>query len=134
METIMTTIKNFLNKLETSYKNNAGIKRWNSVSPPFIYWPSIDNEDEWNKEPILKLKRLDMWKSFANTMKEIGIKNSIDIGGASGQFTLIQRLNGIESYCVDPQLQFLHSNTGDFENYGIETDCLYLGDLENLLN
>lgn len=129
----MTTIKNFLDRVETSYKHNAGAKRWNSVSPPFTYWPSIDNINEWNKEPVLKLKRLDMWQFFAEKMKEHGIKSNVDIGGASGQFTVLQHKQGIESYCVDPQAQFLYSNTEDFRNHNVSLDYLYLGDFENFI-
>jgi hypothetical protein len=42
-------------------------------------------------------------------------------------------LKGIESYCVDPQAQFLYSNTEDFRKHNVSTDYLYLGDFENFV-
>lgn len=134
MEKTMTTPKKFLIELQNSFTFSHSRKKWNSVSPPFNIWPDIDDVDKWNEQPSLKLKRLDMWKFFSKELQKNNIKTSLDIGCAGAQFTLMQRILGIEAYGVDPQTEYLFSNKPDFIKYNVDVnECLYLGDIDTLI-
>jgi len=134
METNTPTMDRFLKDIQLQFYNSPGSNRWNSVSTPLKLWPSINNIKEWENHPHLKIKRLDMWKYFSNELTKLNINSSLDIGCASGQFTLFQRLKGINSFGIDPQEYFLYSNSKDFLDNGLDPKkYLFLGDLENFI-
>ena len=60
------------------------------------------------------------------------ITKVLDIGCASGQFTLLQRLKNINAFGIDPQEYYLFSNSEDFQKNNLNPKSyLFLGDLEN---
>lgn len=134
MEKTMTTIKKLLTEIQNNFKYTSDKKKWNSVSPPYTIWPSIDDIDKWNEQADLKLKRLDMWKYFSQELQKNNIKTSIDIGCSGAQFTLMQRMLDLEAYGIDPQIEYLFSNKQDFIKYNVDiNECLYLGDIDTLI-
>lgn len=134
MEKATTTTKNFLSNLQESYLKTPGRRRWNAVANPLKLWPSIYDLKGWDEHPDLKLKRLGMWEFFAKELARLQITTSIDVGCASAQFTLLQRLQGIDAYGVDPQEPYLFSNSEDYERNLLDPkEYLFLGDLENII-
>jgi len=124
-----------LKNIELKYTESPDIISWNSVSDPYNLWPSIYNEDEWDKYPSLKIKRLQMWYFLSKELKKLGIKEVLDIGTASGQFVLCCILQGIDAYGIDPQPYFLYSNSKDFEINDLNPkSVLFKGDIKSFIN
>lgn len=119
-------MKKFLKEIEKSYKQSPDIVSWNSVSNPLHLWPSIYDENEWDKHPSLKMKRLQMWHFLSKELKKLDVKEVLDIGTASGQFPLCCILQGLEAYGIDPQPYFLYSNTNDYNENGLDPKDFYL--------
>jgi predicted RNA methylase len=124
-----------LKNIELKYTESPDIISWNSVSDPYNLWPSIYNEDEWDKYPSLKIKRLQMWDFLSKELKKLGVKEVLDIGTASGQFPLCCMLQGLKAYGIDPQPYFLYSNADDYKENGLDPQkYLFEGDIKNFIN
>lgn len=124
-----------LKNIEENYLSSPDVVSWNSVSSPFYLWPSIYNENEWDKQPHLKLKRLQMWYTFSKQLKKLQVSEVLDIGTASGQFPLCCMLQGLKAYGIDPQSYFLYSNVDDYKENGLDPKkYLFKGDVKSFIN
>jgi predicted RNA methylase len=113
---------------------------WNDSYEKDIVWyanevaPFFDSNitEYYKNNPYGKKTRWDFWQEVINCLKELNIKEVLDIGAANGHFVYLCLCNGIDAYGIEPRTECINSSKNIFIN-SFKEKKIYQGSLQTFI-